>query len=95
MNRQQTDLKQLTQWAELLKAIAHPVRLCILRGLIEKGECNVSHMQGCLELPQSTVSQHLAKLRHAGIITATRHGVEVYYNISHPLVRELIEALGR
>ena len=47
--------------AELLKAIAHPVRLCIVRGLWQGGGCNVSHMQDCLGIPQSTISQHLQK----------------------------------
>jgi DNA-binding transcriptional ArsR family regulator len=90
-----TDMSQLTEAADLMKAIAHPVRLCILRGLLEQGECNVSHIQACLELPQSTVSQHLAKLRQAGIVTPVRHGVEVYYSVSHPLVKEWMAALGR
>lgn len=44
--------------AELLKALAHPVRLCIVKGLMDK-KCNVTHMQDCLELPQSTISQHI------------------------------------
>ena len=63
--------------SELLKALAHPVRLCIVRGLIEKGGCNVGHMQECLAAPQSTISQHLQKLRAAGIVTGTRNGLEV------------------
>jgi ArsR family transcriptional regulator len=54
--------------AELLKALAHPVRLCIVNGLLNKGTCNVSFMQNCLGMPQSTVSQHLQKLRVAGIV---------------------------
>lgn len=87
------DQAQLAQGAELLKAMAHPVRLCILRGLLREGECNVSHMQACLELPQSTVSQHLARLRQAGIITASRHGVEVYYTLANPRICDLLETL--
>lgn len=87
------DKEALTQQAELLKAIAHPVRLCILRGLLQKGECNVSHMQSCLDMPQSTVSQHLAKLRAAGVVTATRQGTEVHYRVTHPLVQRLVAVL--
>ena len=51
--------KELEEMAELLKVLAHPVRLCIAKGLIENGRCNVSHMQTCLDIPQSTVSQHI------------------------------------
>lgn len=49
------NFKAYNQTADTLKALAHPVRLCILKGLLEKGSCNVSYMQECLELPQSTV----------------------------------------
>lgn len=48
------DTKKYEVTAEILKALAHPVRLCIVKGLMNK-QCNVSHMQECLELPQSTV----------------------------------------
>lgn len=64
------DFERYNEAAELLKALAHPVRLCIVKGLMEKGSCNVSFMQNCLGLPQSTVSQHLQKLRALGIVAA-------------------------
>jgi len=61
--------------ADKIKAIAHPHRLCIIKGLIEGG-CNVTKIQECLSLPQSTVSQHLAKLKAAGIIDGERKGTQ-------------------
>ena len=79
--------------SELLKALAHPVRLCIVRGLIEKGGCNVGHMQECLAAPQSTISQHLQKLRAAGIVAGTRNGMEVNYRVCDPRVVELVRLL--
>ena len=79
--------------SELLKALAHPVRLCIVRGLIEKGGCNVGHMQECLAAPQSTISQHLQKLRAAGIVAGTRNGLEVNYRVCDPRVVELVRLL--
>lgn len=57
------DLKELQDMAEMLKALAHPVRLCIARGLWRNGSCNVTHMQNCLEAPQSTVSQKAHQAR--------------------------------
>ena len=53
------DMNKYNEISEVLKALAHPVRLCIVRGLLEKGGCNVCHMQECLGMPQSTTSQHL------------------------------------
>ena len=86
--------QQLTSLAELFKAVGHPVRLCIVLGLAEKGECNVGHMQHCLDCPQSTISQHLQKLRAAGIITARRQGLEVFYSIADQRIFKIVAAVG-
>lgn len=75
------DLKKYEQIAEKLKALAHPQRLCIVKGLVEN-KCNVSKIQECIDLPQSTVSQHLAKLRTAGIIEGKRCGTEICYHVN-------------
>ncbi|MBU5438554.1 metalloregulator ArsR/SmtB family transcription factor [Tissierella sp. MSJ-40] len=83
----------LEEKAEILKAIAHPLRLCIVKGLIEKGENNVSYMQNCLETPQSTISQHLAKLKAAGIIDGERKGTEVYYKVINEDVKKIVRDL--
>ena len=87
------DTNKYNEIAEVLKALAHPVRLCIVRGLIEKGGCNVCHMQECLGMPQSTTSQHLQKLRSAGIISGQRKGLEVTYKVCDQRVFELIKVL--
>lgn len=78
--------------AELLKALAHPVRLCIVKGLLDK-KCNVTHMQDCLELPQSTVSQHIGILRSKGIIKGERNGLEITYSVVDEDVKKIINAL--
>ncbi len=86
------DMKNYIQKSDLLKAIAHPVRLCIIRGLINQ-QCNVTKMQECLNLPQSTVSQHLAKLKSAGIIEGERKGLEISYKVVNKQMREIVELL--
>ena len=84
---------EYNETAELLKVLAHPVRLCIINGLSGEGECNVSHMQGCLGIPQSTLSQHLQKLRMSKIIVGKRNGLEINYSICDDRVRELVKIL--
>lgn len=84
------NFKSYTETAEILKALAHPVRLCIIRGLMQKEHCNVSYMQECLNLPQSTVSQHLQKLRSMGIVETERNGLEVHYALKNEKVKKLI-----
>lgn len=86
------DMTKYSEKAELLKVLAHPVRLCIVKGLMEK-ECNVTYIQDCLKLPQSTVSQHLGILRSRGIIKGTRNGLEVNYSIANDEVIKLIHLL--
>lgn len=85
--------KELEEISELLKVLAHPVRLCIVRGLIDKGCCNVTHMQNCLDMPQSTVSQHLQKLRAAGIIAGDRKGLEINYRVCNEKVEKIVKVL--
>lgn len=87
------DYNRFNEYAELLKALAHPVRLCIVSGLIQKGCCNVTHMQSCLNIPQSTISQHLQKLRLAGVLKTERNGLEISYSIANEKVKNIILAL--
>lgn len=86
------DLKIYEKKADKLKALAHPQRLCIIKGLMDGG-CNVSKIQECLCLPQSTVSQHLAKLKSAGIIEGERNGLEICYRVVDEDVKSIIKIL--
>jgi len=78
--------------AEKIKVLAHPHRLCIVKGLIEN-KCNVTKIQECLGLPQSTVSQHLAKLKSAGIIEGERKGLEICYSVVDEDIIEITKIL--
>lgn len=76
--------------AELLKALAHPLRLQIVRGLLVSGCHNVGCMEAGTGQSQSCISQHLTRLKAAGVVRASRSGNEVYYNIDH---RESVAAV--
>lgn len=89
----QYDERLLETKAELLKSLAHPVRLCIIQGLSEQGPSCPSEIQACLHLPQSTVSQHLARLRRMGIVEGTRQGLEVHYRLVDPEVEAILQVL--
>jgi len=79
-------------WTELLKAMAHPIRLRILQRLMEDEAC-VKDIWSCLDLPQAVVSQHLSVLRSRGIVGCQREGNMVRYFIQDPRVREILEVL--
>jgi len=88
----ETYQQKLIRTAEILKALSHPARLCIVCRLMLKDQ-NVSNIQGCLDLPQSTVSQHLAILKAKGVIKGQRKGVEVIYSIANEDIKKIINAL--
>ncbi len=79
--------------AALLKALSNPVRLQIVHGLLRQGCRNVSCMEKRTGMSQSCISQHLQKLRAAGIVTAERSGNEVYYRTANREVAALLAAL--
>ena len=82
-----------TQKAELLKALSHPLRLRIVRGLLFSGCRNVGCMEANTGQSQSCISQHLMRLKAAGVVRAARSGNEVYYEVADPEVAAVISAL--
>ena len=78
---------------ELLKALSHPLRLQIVRGLLVGGCRNVRCMEEGTGQSQSTISQHLMRLKAAGVVKAARSGNEVYYEVSDPQTAAVIAAL--
>lgn len=79
--------------AEIIKVLGHTIRLKIICLLCSK-QCNVKHICECLGFPQQTVSQHLAMLKYAGIVSGKKAGHEVYYSVVHPLAKKIMEILG-
>lgn len=73
------------------KAFAHPARLIILEEL-RNGEQCVCHLEARLAARQSYVSQQLAVLRDAGLISDRRDGWNVYYKIKDVRVFDLLDA---
>ena len=68
---------------ELFKAVADPVRLRLLN-LLAAGEVCVCHLHEALDLPQSTVSRHLAYLRKRGLVVGRKEGLWVHYRLAKP-----------
>ena len=79
--------------AELLKALSHPVRLQIVRSLLRCGCHNVSCMERNIGQSQPCISQHLNKLRAAGVVRAERAGNEMRYTVSDPRAAEIVAVL--
>lgn len=75
--------------AALAKALGHPARVKILRMLARREACVCGEFVDVLPLAQSTVSQHLKKLKEAGLIQGEIDGPRVCYCINPQVLRRL------
>lgn len=76
----------------MLKLLANGNRLMILCNLV-KGKKSVSQISELVELSQSALSQHLAKMRQQGLVESDKQGKMVYYHINNPEVEAILSTL--
>ena len=81
-----------TRASELMKLLGHPHRLMILCQL-NQGECSVGELSERIGINQSPLSQHLARMRHEGVVTSRREAQTVYYSLSGPEISAVISLL--
>lgn len=81
--------------AAVARALADPKRLCVLELLSDGGERSVGDLSRCVGCQIPNMSQHLAVLRAAGIVTSRREGSTVKYRIADPDVWALVGALQK
>lgn len=79
--------------AGLLRTVGNEHRLLMLCLLIEHEELTVGELLQYVDLSQSAVSQHLARMRDEGIVDVRRNGLNMYYRIVNPNVKVLVAAL--
>ena len=81
--------------ASILKTIASPRRLELIHYLGESGPLEVRRLAEHFGVPQPAISQHLAALRTAGLVEATRSGREVRYSLADPEIVAACELMRR
>jgi ArsR family transcriptional regulator len=79
----------------LLRELANDRRLLILCSLVEVGEASVGSLAEAVDLSQSALSQHLARLREEGIVAFRRDAQTLWYRIADPRVETLLATLHR
>lgn len=77
---------------EELKALAHPLRLRILKALCEQ-ERNVGEIEDVTGIGQPSLSQQLAVLRQAGLVETRREGKLVYYGVERTAFAQILGCL--
>lgn len=86
---------KLERSAEQLSALGHPVRLSILRFVVQAGDegAPAGDIQGHVDLPASTLSHHLKRLVDAGLLKARGEGTFHYYSADYAALRVLTDYL--
>lgn len=79
--------------ARTIKALAHPTRLAIF-SLLREGEVCVCDLEPALDLRQANISQHLAILRRANLVTSRRDGLRILYRVSDERVFAALDLLS-
>lgn len=77
--------------AKFFHGLSDLTRLRIVELLLDEGEMNVSEIVAALGQSQGRISNHLACLRWCGYVDSRREGKFVYYRVSDPRVRQLLE----
>jgi ArsR family transcriptional regulator len=86
----------------MLKAVADPARLKILRLLKQKNQCSIGKgvgmcacdVQDHVALSQPTISHHMAILRKAGLVEGEKHGLWMWYRRNEKSLKELAHAIN-
>ena len=85
-------LESASQASNMLRALGNEYRLLILCHLLN-GEHQVSELLGKIELSQSSLSQHLARLRHEGLVNTRRESQAIFYSLAGEEVKRILEVL--
>lgn len=81
--------------SELMRALAHPLRLKILEFIDRQGAINVNKIYNTLNIEQSITSQHLKILKMAGVVHAEKNGKFVTYEIDYEVIKRADKAVKR
>ena len=87
-------IEQCDRASHTLKLLAHPQRLMILCHLSE-GPKSVGELQELCLISQSQISQFLGRMKSEGLVSPSRQGKYIYYQISDPQILRLIRALHK
>ena len=80
--------------SQMMKTLGHPGRLMILCNLAD-GERSVGELAEDLDMSQSSLSQHFARMRSEGLVKTRRESQTVYYSLASDELQQVIESLYR
>ncbi len=94
MKINEVDIEQLDRAANMLKAIAHPMRIAIISFLEGGKKLTVTQIHELLEIEQSTTSHHLGILKDKGVLSSKREGKNTFYFLRHQNLTQILDCLN-
>jgi DNA-binding transcriptional ArsR family regulator len=89
------NIEKLEMAANLMKAIAHPLRIAILKHLEGGKKLTVTEIYELLGIEQSTTSHHLGILKDKGVLNSKRDGKNTYYFLKHETLSQIVDCVNR
>ena len=89
------DPEQLERASNMLKAIAHPMRIAILSYLDKGQRLTVTEIHEKLKIEQSTTSHRLGIMKDKGVLSSQRDGKNTYYFLRHEQLSHIVECIGK
>lgn len=83
--------KQMTFGADFFRALCEPIRLQLLAKLIQLGRADVAMIAEGFGQDRSVISRHLQLLRDTGVVTASREGRHVFYELDGPALADKLQ----
>ena len=91
--RAQINNERLQVSSDILRALAHPLRMKILEFIDKNKTINVNKIYNTLKLEQSITSQHLKILRASGLVHTHREGKFIHYTVDYPRLANAMRAV--
>jgi len=93
--RRELKLEQLEQAVNMLKAIAHPMRISIISLLEDGRKMTVTEIHEKLQIEQSTTSHHLGILKDKGVLSSKREGKNTLYFLRNENLGRILDCIGK
>jgi DNA-binding transcriptional ArsR family regulator len=86
--------ESLERAANMLKAIAHPIRISIIGCLEDGRKRTVTEIHNQLGIEQSTASHHLGILKDKGVLASKREGKNTWYFLKHENLKTVLNCIN-
>ena len=88
------EAEKIDKIADILKVIAHPIRLKVVEALAEGEKMTVTQLTEFVNAEQSLVSHHLTKMKDKGVLLAKREGKNIYYQLADRKITKVFDCIG-